>query len=186
MAKISFVQGQGPPLTLVGTPTVLIGAVVEGQVDFVTVGAIGIAANNPAAFSIALQPQRHSLKGIRQNMAFSVNIPSTDLVKATNYCGSVSGAKADKVKACQFEVFYGKPTAAPLIAQCPVNHACEVLHILNLGSHYFIIGRIVETFMSEDCLTDGRLDYRSKTFLFLRRKILPTGRGLAGFNICRR
>jgi flavin reductase (DIM6/NTAB) family NADH-FMN oxidoreductase RutF len=179
MGKINVPQGKGPPLTLVGTPTVLVGAMVDGQADFVTVGAIGIAANNPPAFSIALQPQRHSLKGIRQNMTFSVNIPSTDLVKATNYCGTVSGAKADKVKECNLKVFYGKLESAPLLDQCPVNHACEVLHILNLGSHFFIIGRIVETFISEECLTDGRPDYKKvKPFFFSAGKYFPLGEAL--------
>jgi flavin reductase (DIM6/NTAB) family NADH-FMN oxidoreductase RutF len=179
MAKINLTAGNGRPLTLVGTPTVLVGTMVEGQADFVTVGAIGIAANNPPALSIALQPQRYSLKGIRQNMVFSVNIPSIDMVKETNYCGTVSGAKADKVKDCNLKVFFGKLEAAPLLEKCPVNHACEVLHILNMGSHYFVIGRIVESYISEDCLTDGKPDPKKvKPFFFSGGKYFPLGEAL--------
>jgi flavin reductase (DIM6/NTAB) family NADH-FMN oxidoreductase RutF len=91
-------------------------------------------------------------------MTFSVNIPSTDLVKETDYCGLVSGSKTDKVKDTHFKVFYGSINSAPLIEQCPVNHACEVVQILDLGSHELIIGRIKETHISEDCLKDGRPD----------------------------
>ena len=32
------------------------------------------------------------------------------------------------------------------------------MHILNLGSHALIVGRIEETHVSEDCLTDGKPD----------------------------
>jgi flavin reductase (DIM6/NTAB) family NADH-FMN oxidoreductase RutF len=55
-------------------------------------------------------------------------------------------------------VFYGKLKNVPFIEQCPINHACEVVQILNLGSHELIVGRIVESFASEQCLTDGRPD----------------------------
>ena len=55
-------------------------------------------------------------------------------------------------------MFYGKLNNAPLIEQCPVNLECSVVHILNLGSHSLVIGRIEETHISESCLTDGQPD----------------------------
>ena len=105
---------------------------------------------------MSLRHVRHTLKGIRENMTFSVNIPSVDLVKETDYCGLVSGAKTDKVKDCNLTVFYGVLKSAPLIEQCPVNMECDVLHMLNVGSHSLIVGKIVETHVSEDCLNDVR------------------------------
>jgi flavin reductase (DIM6/NTAB) family NADH-FMN oxidoreductase RutF len=166
---------------LCANSTVLVGSMGEGKADFVTVGAVGIAANNPPAISIALQPQRHSLKGIRQNMVFSVNIPSTAQVAETNYCGSVSGAKADKVVDCHFKLFFGKLEVAPLIEQCPVNHVCKVMHILNLGSHYLVIGQIVETFVSEECLTEGRWDLsKIQPFFFAAGKYFVLGGSVPG------
>ncbi len=91
-------------------------------------------------------------------MTFSVNVPSTDTVKETDYCGLVSGSKVDKVEVCRFKVFYGKLVSAPLLEQCPVNLECRVVHILDLGSHSLIIGRISEAHVSENCLTDGESD----------------------------
>jgi flavin reductase (DIM6/NTAB) family NADH-FMN oxidoreductase RutF len=136
----------------------MVGSVVDGEPDFSTVAWTGVAASNPPTISVALQHHRHSLKGVRQNMAFSVNIPSVDLVKETDYCGLVTGARVDKAKRCNFDVFYGKLAKAPMIEQCPVVHACEVVQILNLGSHELIVGRIVETYVSDSCVTDGRPD----------------------------
>jgi len=148
----------GPQPMIWPHPTVLVGANVDGKPDFATVAWAGVAAGNPLSITIGLQPHRYSLKGIYQNRTFSVNIPSVDLVKETDYCGLVSGADTDKVKDCKFKVFYGKTVSAPLIEQCPINLECEVSHILNLGSHMLVVGKVVETHFSEDCLTDEKPD----------------------------
>ena len=89
-----------------------------------------------------------------------MNIPSADIVKEVDYCGMVSGSKVDKVAVCKFKIFYGKLKNAPLIEQCPVNLACKVEHILELGTHHLIIGRVEETHISDNCLTDGKPDLR--------------------------
>ena len=55
-------------------------------------------------------------------------------------------------------MFYGKLNNAPLIEQCPVNLECKVEHILDLGSHSLFVGQVEETYVSESCLTDKKLD----------------------------
>jgi flavin reductase (DIM6/NTAB) family NADH-FMN oxidoreductase RutF len=171
MKKVILEPRVGPSPILGAYPIVVVGTKVSDEPDFTTVAWTGVAASVPPTITIALQHHRHSLKGIRQNMNFSVNIPSAELVKETDYCGIVSGASADKVKDCHYNVFYGKLENVPFIEQCPINHACEVIQITNLGSHELVIGRIVETHVSEDCLVDGRPD-ASKV-----RPILYAGRG---------
>ena len=137
--------------------TILVGALVDDKPDFTAVAWTGIAASNPPSITIALQPQRWSLKGIKQNHVFSVNIPSASLVKETDYCGMVSGADTDKAKDCDFKVFYGENKKAPFIEQCPINLECGVSHIIELGSHELIIGSFKEMYLSKDCLTNGSL-----------------------------
>ena len=57
-----------------------------------------------------------------------------ELAKETDYCGIVSGnTKADKVKDCNFAIFYGKLKNVPLIEQCPVNLECKAVHLLLLA-----------------------------------------------------
>jgi flavin reductase (DIM6/NTAB) family NADH-FMN oxidoreductase RutF len=157
----------GPQPMIWPHPTVLVGANVDGKPDFAAVAWAGVAAGSPPSVAIGLQPHRYSLKGIYQNRTFSVNIPSADLVKETDYCGLVSGADTDKVKDCKFKVFYGNLNTAPLIEQCPINLECEVSHLLNLGSHILVIGKVIETYFSEDCLTDDKPDIKKvKPFAF--------------------
>ena len=158
MAKIKLESKAGQLPILGFYPTIVIGANIDGKPDFTTVAWTGVAASVPPSITIALQHHRYSLKGVRQNMSFSVNIPSAAQVKETDYCGLASGARVDKSADCGFSVFYGKLKSAPFIEQCPINHGCEVIQILNLGSHELIVGRIVDTHLSEECLTNGRLD----------------------------
>jgi flavin reductase (DIM6/NTAB) family NADH-FMN oxidoreductase RutF len=140
-------------------PAFLIGANVDEKPNFMTAAWSGIAASTPPMITVALQHHRHTLKGIRENGVFSVNVAGANLVVQTDYCGMVSGSsKTDKVKDCGFTVFYGKLKSAPLIEECPVNLECRVLHTLALGSHTLVIGQIEEVHVSEDCMSEGEPD----------------------------
>lgn len=148
----------GPQTLIYPMPVLLVGSNVDDKPNFMAVAWGGIANSEPPMISVAIRHTRHTLKGIRQNEAFSVNIPSANMVREADYCGITSGAKVDKVEVCQFEVFYGKLGNAPLIEQCPVNLECKVIHILGLGSHALVVGRIEETHVSQSCLTNGKPD----------------------------
>jgi flavin reductase (DIM6/NTAB) family NADH-FMN oxidoreductase RutF len=154
MSKVTL----GPTALVYPMPAFLVGANVDGKPNFMTVAWGGIANGEPPMVSVAIRHVRHTLRGITENKAFSVNVPSADLVKETDYCGITPGAKVDKVRVCGFKVFYGKLKDAPLIEECPVNLECSVEHMLDLGSHVLVVGRIEETHVSEDCITDGKPD----------------------------
>lgn len=139
-------------------PTLLVGSSVDGRANFMAMGGGGVVNAEPPMMGVLLRHTSYTLKGIWQNRTFSMNTPSVDMVKEADFCGITSGADVDKVKACRFKVFYGHLSTAPLIEQCPVNLECRVVHIMNLGSHDFIIGQVEGTYVSEDCLTDGKPD----------------------------
>jgi flavin reductase (DIM6/NTAB) family NADH-FMN oxidoreductase RutF len=89
------------------------------------------------------------------------------MVVETDYCGIVSGAQADKVTVCRFDIFYGKLLNAPLIEKCPINLECKLVHLIDLGSHALIIGSIEETHINQSCLTNGRPDVtKIKPFIY--------------------
>jgi flavin reductase (DIM6/NTAB) family NADH-FMN oxidoreductase RutF len=152
MAKVTI----RPDRYMYPRPTLLLGANVDGKANFLAVGGGGVANAEPPMIGVPIRHQRYSLKGIQQNLTFSLNTPSVDLVRETDYCGITSGAKVDKVKVCQFKVFYGSLKTAPMIEQCPLNLECKVVQVLNLGSHSFVIGQVEGTYVTESCLTDGK------------------------------
>ncbi|MFC2014369.1 flavin reductase family protein [Chloroflexota bacterium] len=156
MAKIEM----EPSRWMYPRPTLLVGANIDGKPNFMAVGGGGVANADPPMIAVPIRHHQYTLKGILQNYTFSVNTPSADMVKETDYCGVVSGARVDKVKDCGFEIFYGNLETAPLIEQCPLNLECKVVNILNLGVHAFVIGEVKGTFITENCLTDGKPDVK--------------------------
>ncbi|MFC1912850.1 flavin reductase family protein [Chloroflexota bacterium] len=166
MGKIAI----GARTILYPLPAVIVGAQVDDKPNFSTYAWCGIVNSNPPMLSVSFQHKRHTLKGVKKNGTFSVNIPSVDMVKETDYCGLVAGKDTDKVANCNFKLFYGKLTNTPLIDECPINLECSVIHILNLGSHEMVVGQIEEVHATESCLTNGEPDVEKiQPFLWVTR-----------------
>jgi len=139
-------------------PAILVGANVDDKPNFMTVAWCGVADSKPPTVCVSIQFNRHTFKGMKQNMTFSINIPSTDLVKETDFCGLKHGSQVNKIEACQFKIFYGKLNNAPLIEQCPINLECKIMHILDVGTHALTVGKVEGTYISDNCLTDDKPD----------------------------
>lgn len=146
----------GPQPLILPMPALLVGATVKGKPNFMVASWCGIAAFKPPAITVAMNKVRHTLKGIKENGTFSVNISSCDMVKKTDYCGIYSGNRRDKSQI--FDTFHGNLKTAPLILECPVNLECKVLHYLDMGSHILVVGEIIETYINENCLKDDVVD----------------------------
>lgn len=146
----------GPQTLLFPMPAVLVGARVAEKPNFMTAAWCAIAALKPPAVAVAVRKERYTLKGIEEQRTFSINVPSAELAKTVDYCGIYSGKTRDKSKL--FKVFYGNLKTAPLIEECPVNLECKMIHSLDLGSHKLFVGEIVETYLSEDCTSNGKAD----------------------------
>jgi flavin reductase (DIM6/NTAB) family NADH-FMN oxidoreductase RutF len=137
-------------------PALVVGANVNEKPNFMIASWCGIAAYKPPAITVAMNKARYTLRGIRENGTFSVNVPSCKIIKLTDYCGIYSGRKKDKSQV--FKTFYGELKTAPLIDECPINLECKALHYLDMRTHILIVGEIVETYVSDGCLTDGKID----------------------------
>lgn len=146
----------GPEALLFPTPSVLVGAMVDGRANFMTAAWCGIASSKPPAISVAIRGERHTLKGIRANAEFSINVPSAIMVEEVDFCGIYSGRKVDK--STVFDLFDGDLKHTPLVASCPVNLECRLRHTLDLGAHTLIVGEVIQTHVNESCLTDGKPD----------------------------
>jgi flavin reductase (DIM6/NTAB) family NADH-FMN oxidoreductase RutF len=148
------------------TPTVLVGAIVDGKPNFITIAHIGIVNHaRPYLISLSSAKAHYTNAGIKENKAFSVNIPSENLVVETDYAGIVSGKKTDKSEL--FEVFQGQVANAPMIKECPINMECRLYDIYDTPTHDLLIGEIVETYADDSVLTEGKIDLaKLKPLLF--------------------
>ena len=138
-------------------PVTLIGTVVEGRVNFINIAHVGILnAAAPHRISLGMSKSHYSNRGIREHRAFSVNLPSQQMVEAADYVGLVSGKAADKSKV--FETFFGEVENAPLIKDCPVAMECRLVETLDTPTYEVFVGEVVATWADPAVLTEGRVD----------------------------
>jgi len=141
-------------------PVVIVGANVKGKPNFNVIGwAVGLE-HRPPLLSISSNQIHHNNVGIRENLTFSINIPSEDMVEITDYCGIKSGRRTDK--GSLFDVFYGELKTAPMIKEAPINMECKVLHTIDTTKissaqhgHDIFIGEVVQAYCDEKYLTSG-------------------------------
>jgi flavin reductase (DIM6/NTAB) family NADH-FMN oxidoreductase RutF len=135
-------------------PAVLIGTMINNRPNFMTAAWCSIASFTPPAVAVAIQKKRYTLEGIQETKVFSVNVPSSDMAKAVDYCGIYSGRNKDKSSI--FTLSYGDLKSAPLIDECPVSLECTLIESLDLGSHTLIVGEIAETYLDEECTVNNK------------------------------
>ena len=139
-------------------PVVLVGAMVQGKPNFMTVGWVSRVNFKPPMIAVSINKAHYTSQGIRETGAFSVNIPGKTMVKLTDYCGLVSGRKVDK--GMLFEIFYGEPQGAPMITECPLNMECKLVDTIDLPSNYLFIGEITGAYCGEQFMTDHKPDIK--------------------------
>jgi len=134
--------------------TVLVGAMVRGRPNFITIAHVGILTHSH--ISLGMNKVHYTNLGIKEHETFSVNIPSEKLVKETDYVGLVTGEKVDKSQL--FDLFYGELKTAPMIKECPLNMECRLERIVDFPSHDVFVGEVVGTYSDDSVLTDGKVD----------------------------
>lgn len=141
----------GPTDIFFPVPAALIVSGSMEKSNIVTVAWIGMMGSSPPVIAISLKKNRYSLELIRQTKEFTVNIPSAEHFKETDYCGLVSGAHTNKLADIGFTAIASKEIAAPIIQECPFNLECKVVkEEVELGQWVVIFGEIVETHIDED------------------------------------
>ncbi len=135
-------------------PTTLVGALVNGKPNFLTIAYVGIMTHTH--ISISLGKMHYTNGGIKENKTFSVCLPSDDLAVETDYCGIMTGKNTDK--AALFDVFYGELATAPMIGQCRICMECRLDRIVDFPDHDVFIGEIVQTYADDSVLSDGKVD----------------------------
>jgi len=139
-------------------PVALVGAMVNGRANFLVIGYMS-PFNFGKHIFFSLYKKRYTRIGIRENMTFSVNIPTVAMLEEVKVCGSKSGRDFDKSDI--FEVFFGNLDTAPMIKEAPLNMECEVTDILDYDPNEGIVGRVVGSYVDQEVLLDGKLDLRN-------------------------
>ncbi len=127
---------------------------LSGKDNIITVSWAGVACTSPPMVTVSLRKTRHSHAVVTATKEFVANIPTSKHYEMAELCGTSSGKNTDKFAACHFSKLPGSVVKAPLIAECPINLECKVVHVLPLGSHDLFVAEIVKTHANHAILRD--------------------------------
>lgn len=137
-------------------PVTLLGTKMGEKANFMALGWISRVNANPPLLAVAVNKTHLTNELIRKNKLFSINFPSTEMIKKTDYCGLNSGRNVDKSEL--FQVYYGKLEKAPLIEECPLSLECKLEDIYEMPTNDLFIAEIICSHTEKKYLKDGKLD----------------------------
>jgi flavin reductase (DIM6/NTAB) family NADH-FMN oxidoreductase RutF len=148
-------------LMLAPVPVVLVASAHENYGENIMTAAwCGVDCSEPPVIHVSIRPSRLSHEIIKESGSFTVNIPTTEMLRAVDLCGTVSGKEGDKFARAGLTPGLSSVVAAPLVTECPVNIECTVTQIIPLGLHDMFLGEIVAKHADDSCIEGGEVDFR--------------------------
>lgn len=164
----------GPVLALYPMPVTVIGAEVNGAVNWLLVAHVGVIGHN--RILVSMSNKHYTNQGIKKTKKLSVNLVDREMLERADYVGSVSGANVDK--SAVFPYHFGK-NGSPLIDESPLVMECNVEDVYISDGFDNFICSITNTYVDEDILdVNGKIDYsilKPVLFEFPTYSYLATG-----------
>ncbi|HJG71295.1 MAG TPA: flavin reductase [Bacteroides fragilis] len=153
----------GNLLALYPKPMTVVGAEVEGKVNWLVVGHTGVIGHD--RILVSMSKSHYTNQGIKKSKRLSVNLVSREMLPKADYVGSVSGATVNKSEVFAYHI---GENDTPVIDASPLTMECEVVDIYETDGFDNFICAIVNTYAASDVLdSDGKLDYtKLKPVLF--------------------
>ena len=106
--------------------------------------------------TIGVAPSRYSFELLTKGVdEFTVNIPSSRIIRAIGITGDYSGRDVDKFEKANLDIIPGKRIKVPTIKDSILSYECRILHkgkSSNLSSHYLFFGEILAAYALNDIL----------------------------------
>lgn len=145
----------GNVLALYPKPMTVVGAEVEGKVNWLVVGHTGIIGHDRVL--VSMSKSHYTNQGIRKSKKLSVNLVSREMLPQADYVGSVSGASVNKSGV--FKYHWGE-NGTPVIDASPLTMECNVEDIFETEGFDNFICSIANTYAAPEVLdSEGKLDY---------------------------
>ncbi|MFC1808182.1 flavin reductase family protein [Candidatus Omnitrophota bacterium] len=147
-------------------PVALIGSKMDGQVNFMTAAWFTRLEVDPYLFGVSIQKQHFTHAAIMKNKAFSINIPTTEMIPKVDAVGMLSGREYDKSEV--FDIFYGDNENVPMVDGSIISIECKLVNTVSLverdekhpRAHSLIIGEVVNVWASKATLDDKGLNFK--------------------------
>ncbi len=116
----------------------------DGQPNAMTASWTGVCCSIPPCVYFSARHSRHTYTAVAARRAFTVNIPSASQTAVADYLGLASGRDTDKLAVAGLEVVKAEFVDAPALCAFPLVMECQVVQVVELGSHAMFIGEILD------------------------------------------
>ena len=159
--------------------------------NIITIAWTGTVCTEPPMCTISVRPDRHSYGIIRQHGEFVINLTTTALARAVDWCGVKSGREVDKFKELGLTPLKAQKVKAPLLDASPLNIECQVRQVLPLGSHHMFLSEVVAINADQQYInprTGAFMLSRSHPICYLHGRYFALGKlvGAFGYSVRKR
>jgi len=127
----------------------------EGKPNMMTAAWGGVCCSQPPCVAVSLRKATYTYGNLKERKAFTVNVPSADYVKQTDYIGIYSGISTDKPSAAKLTPIRSDLVDAPYVREFPLILECKLLHTIEIGLHTQFIGEIVDVKAEESIIGEN-------------------------------
>jgi flavin reductase (DIM6/NTAB) family NADH-FMN oxidoreductase RutF len=152
-------------------PVVLVTAERKGKTDITPIGWAMPVSTRPPLVAISVYEGNLLNELIRAAGQFAINVPSLDLLRQVQYCGTISGRDVDKFQTTGLHQLEPEEIDTPLIEECLAHLECALVDVYTPGDHGIFVGQVVHAQAEEDAFVDHWLDRSEKEL----RPILHVG-----------
>ena len=179
---MSKAQWRGATL-LAPVPAVMVSCGSMEESNILTIAWTGIINSNPPKTYISIRPERYSYNIIKKTGEFVINLTTSPLVKATDFCGVRSGRDFDKFEKMALTKEPAVQLSCPMIEESPVSLECRVTEIIPLGSHDMFLADILAVNVDEQYLDErGKLHLdKAQLISYAQGEYFELGKKLGSF-----
>jgi len=127
----------------------------KGKPNMMTAAWGGVCCSQPPCVAVSLRKATYTYGNLKERKAFTVNVPSADYIKQTDYVGIYSGRNTDKLSAAKLTPIRSDLVDAPYVGEFPLILECKLLHTIEIGLHTQFIGEIVDVKAEESILGEN-------------------------------
>lgn len=168
MSGIHMKRSLGAKSLVYPNPVFLIGSYdKKGEPNLMTAAWAGICCSKPPAIGVSLRAATYTHGNILDRQAFTVNVPSEDLVAEADYLGMRSGRDENKFTATGLTPVRSELVDAPYAGECPMVLECRLIHTVEVGLHTHFIGEIIDVKAEEETLDQDGVCQISKVRPFV-------------------
>lgn len=132
-------------------------------------------SHSPPLACIAIVPQRHTYKLIKESGQFTLNIFGIEFLDKIHWLGSVSGRDRDKFAEAGLELEPSRKIRAPRARDAIGVLECELEKIIDVGGdHELVIGRVVDAYVKREFFEEVYNPAKAKIILHLGKRIYTT------------